>query len=608
MNIAQERSTQNLVNLGENTLPKIPIRVETDISERPDQTSFKLLSTSHDSRVAIAQITTDPGSIEQNTQKIIACIHQAREQGCTLVVFPELTIPAYSCMDLAYNKQYLIDNKEALESIRQASQGICVVVGFYDFDLDTRRPGGIPELHNSAAINHDGKMRLIQDKTHYPNTEIFREKRYTVDARPTQVVTIDGRKIGVTVCEDIWAKKENYAVDPVKMLVDQGADLIVNLSASPFHIGKQYVREELIRETALQHHVPVVYANLTGSFDGFEGEVVFDGRSIVASEDGTIIGRGAAFKEELYVVDLEKKSAVATPQLTEIEELYEALVLGVRDYFRRIGPKAGFDKAIIALSGGIDSAVTAAIAVEALGSEKVLGVTLPSKFSSDGTFSDAGITARNLGIDMRTVPIQGQVDGCLTVLRSSDPELAAAKEDVAEENVQARMRMIDAMYYANKLKGIVLNTGNKTELALNNCTIYGDMVGGFSVLADVDKDRVYELAEYRNKRAGWDVIPRSTIDRVPAAELKENQTDAHVMGDEPQRLAPMVREIVEENLSCPEAIERFSGQFPEQLIQKIFVKLDASEWKRRQASPGIRVTKHAFGIGRQMPIGHGYYK
>lgn len=596
-------------SLTTSTLPSVPLRIEEELSEAAKAVSKGLLQTTQKTRVGIAQITTDPGNIQGNTEKIVRCIHSAREQGCDVVVFNELAIPGYCSMDLLYNKSYLKENLEAIQTIRKASEGITVVVGFVDTDPEQLRSGARPTLYNSAAVIHDGVLVGVQDKTLLPTYDIFFEERYFAPPREAKVLKAGDIRLATTICEDIWANTEHYQLDPVATLSAQGADLLVNLSASPFHLGKHPTREALVKDTAIRSKLPVVYSNLVGGFDGYEGEVIFDGRSIVTSAEGKLLGQGAPFREELYVVDIQRDAELEVPQMEQTEELYEALTLGIKDYFRRlkVSTNGAIDKAIIGLSGGIDSAVVAALAVDALGAESVMGITLPSKYSSSETRSDAEVLAEHLGIDFRTIPIQGQVDGCMQAFKE-DPELAAMPENVAEENVQARLRMIDLMFYANKYPGLVLNTGNKTELALNNCTIYGDMVGGFSVLGDVDKDRVYDLAEHINQKHGSELIPTTTITRPPSAELKPDQTDDLVMGDSPQRLAPMVREIIEQGLSATEAKERFADQFPESLIEQTFRKLDASEWKRRQSSPGIRVTPRAFGNGRRMPMGHHYYK
>lgn len=580
-------------------------RVEVDLPESAKVVSRSLLTTHSEYRVAIAQITTDPGNVGANVEKIIDYIGQARSKGAQLVVFPELAIPGYCAMDLLWNRDYLASNLAGLQKIREASAGITVIVGFVDVDPLKTRSGGRPMIYNSAAVIHDGVLLGVQDKTLLPNYDIFFEDRYFAPPRSHQVIQAGPMRIGTEICEDLWT--EGYSTDPTDQLIQSGAELIVNLSASPFHVGKLPVRHELISRTASQHSVPLIYTNLVGSFDGYEGEVVFDGRSIVMGPNGKLQALAEGFREDLMLVDLYAKQAIELPEVEQMAELHDALVLGIRDYFRRIGAidKANFKCAYIGLSGGIDSAVVAALAVEALGKDKVIGLTMPSQYNSAETRSDAVLLADNLGMRIKTVPIQAQVEACLDTFKQ-DSEMAALPEGVSEENVQARLRMLDPMYYANTSPGLVLNTGNKTELALDNCTIYGDMVGGFSVLGDVDKDRVFDLARYINQRAGREVIPVSTIERVPSAELKPGQIDAMVMGADPATIAPLVREVIEEKLTFREACDRFGDQFGEELILRTFKKIDRSEWKRRQAAPAIRVTPHAFGNGRRMPMSHGF--
>ncbi len=582
------------------------VEIEVPLQSAAAEVSRKLTQTEKSLRVAVAQIKTDPGKIEANVEKIVKSIEQAKDRGAQLVVFPEAAIPAYCSMDLQYNRAYIDDNIKALEKVKKASQGITTVVGFVDTDLTGKRSGSRPVLYNSAAIIRDGEILGIQDKSLLPTYDIFFEDRYYSPARTGAPIDVAGVKVGTTICEDIWAGAEHYADDPASVLVSQGAELIVNLSASPFHLGKQATRQKIVQQASKQAGVPCIYANLVGGFDGYEGEVIFDGRSLITNASGDVVAMGKAFDEDLVVVDVYKeKELPLIPELSETEELYHALVLGIKDYMRRLA--AGGKKAIIGLSGGIDSALVAALAVDALGPDRVLGVTMPSKFNSDDTKGAAYELAENLGIEIRTVPIQNQVDEAIAALHT-DEKLRDLSAGVSNENVQARMRMLNLMYYSNKVHGIVLNTGNKTELALNNCTIYGDMVGGFSVLGDVDKDRVYELAKFINTYHGREVIPEFSIITPASAELAANQTDADVMGDDPQTLAPMVRDIIEQDLNVGETKALYGGTFSDDQIMRVFTRLDASEWKRRQASPGIRVTKHAFGNGRKMPMGHGYYK
>lgn len=591
---------------GELAMPKVARPDGVELPVAAQDVSQGLLATHRQYRVAVAQITTDPGDITRNAEKIIAYIQEARSKGADLVVFPELAVTGYCSMDLLWDRDYLAQNLAALQRIREATSGITVVVGFVDVDPSGTMSGGRPRIFNSAAILRDRELLAVQDKTLLPNYDIFFENRYFAPPRGSHVVQAGPLKIGAEICEDLWT--EGYSEDPADTLVRNGAELVVNLSASPFHIGKSPVRHALVSSTAQEKKVPFIYANLVGAFDGFEGEVVFDGRSMIVGANGKLVSVAAGFKEQLLISDVYAEQEMRLPDVEEVAELHDALVLGIKDYFRRVGSleKANFKAAYIGLSGGIDSAVVAALAVEALGPDRVVGLTMPSRYNSTETKSDARVLAHNLGIRFKSVSIEEQYQACIDAF-SRDAELASLPEGVADQNVQARLRMLDLMYYANKTNGLVLNTGNKTELALDNCTIYGDMVGGFSVLGDVDKDRVYALARYINQRAGREVIPVTTIDRVPSAELKPNQKDEEVMGADPQRIAPLVRAIIEEGLSLSEANRRFAGEFGEFLIRRTFQRIDRSEWKRRQAAPGIRVTPHSFGIGRRMPISHGFF-
>lgn len=589
------------------TLPAPPPRVTVGPSEAVEAVTQSLLLSRESFKVALAQISTYPGQIEINTKKIIEQIGKAREAGADLVVFPELAIPSYASMDLFYNPQYVARNLEALQKIKEASVGMRVVVGFVEPVAGQVRPGGRPLLYNSAAVIYDGEIVGVQRKSLLPTYGIFDEDRWFAAATERKVIDAGGIKLGVEICEDLW--KDGYGVDPTAELSAQGADLIVNLSASPFHCGKLAVRAGLVQDTSLRHGKTILYTNLVGAFDGYQGEVIFDGRSMVMLPNGKLAGMGKSFAEDLLLVDIARPQELEIPQVELVEELHDSLVMGIRDYFGRLARVKGWavPKAIIGLSGGIDSALVAALCVEALGPEKVVGVTMPSEYSSAETKGDAFLVAERLGIQCKETPIKKSYKAILEGLRE-DEEFAALPENVTEENIQARVRMLILMAYANKLGGIMVCTGNKTELNLNNCTIDGDMAGGIGILTDVDKDRVYELSRFINTRAGREVIPVSTIERVPTAELKPGQTDAHVMGAHPTLMAPMCREIFEQGLTLTEALKRFEGRFPEGVIRGAFVKMDDVEWKIRQGPEGFRVTPLAYGRGRQVPKNHGFYE
>ncbi len=557
-------------------------------------------------KIAIAQIATYPGQLQSNQKKIIDSIEEAKARGAELVVFPEGCIPGYSSMDLLYNPSYIEDNLAVLQKVASSCNEISAIVGYVDQDRSLQRAGKRPALYNSAAFISDKKILGKQDKTLLPNYNIFFEDRYFEPARTYQVFKAAKKKIGIQICEDLWV--EGYGIDPAEKLAEKNAELICNISASPFHIGRQLERLDQLQRASQKHSLPQVYVNLVGCYDGFEGEVVFDGRSCVLDAAGKLLHQSPAFEEDIAVIDIDTAPAAKIEQLSEDEELLHALTLGIREYFWRMKTAigSGLERVIVGLSGGVDSALVAALAVRALGPERVLGLSLPSRFNSAETRSDAEKLASLLDISLETLSIEESYEGILGSLESCK-SFGDPSQGTTSENIQARLRMIYLMAFANQKRAIVLNTGNKTEMALNNCTIYGDMVGGFSVLGDVDKDRVYSLARHMNQIAGKRVIPETILERIPTAELRENQNDAMVMGADPQVIAPLVRAIVEERLSVNMALDRFQNSFPESLIRSTFQKLDASEWKRRQAAPCIRVTPLAFGNGRKMPISHGYW-
>jgi NAD+ synthase (glutamine-hydrolysing) len=540
-------------------------------------------------KITLAQITSDPGEIAKNTEKIIACIDKFRDK-VDLIVFPELAIPGYAVMDLVYDKDFIDANLAALEKIKNHAKNIAVVVGFIDRDQSILRAGNRPTLYNCAAFIYNSKIISKHDKTHLPDYDIFFEKRYFVQARKRELVNFQNTKIGIQICEDLWDK--DYALKVTRDLALQGAELIINISASPFHVNKLEERLNLLKETSQSNQVSLAYVNLIGSFDGLDGEIVFDGRSMFVDKNANILYLASGFKEDCLIVDTQSKTSIPVPISSDEQEILNALTLGIQEYFRRLK----FKRAYIGISGGIDSALVATIACLALGKENVTGVTMPSHITSNETRNDAYKLCQNLGMQLIERPIT--------------PEFKAWEEEfkrcnnkeplsLTKQNKQARIRGAILMEYTNEDRAsIVLSTGNKTELALGYCTLYGDMCGGLAVISDLSKERVYALARYINQISSKELIPQSIIERVPTAELETGQTDrANLPADYPI-LSPLVDTLIEDNFSNKE-IEKL---YQEEVILKTQRLIANNEFKRRQAAPGIRVTKKAFGIGRRVPM------
>jgi NAD+ synthase (glutamine-hydrolysing) len=579
-------------------------------------------------RLALAQINTRVGALDANT----ACITQAAEKaytaGAQIVCFPELAIPGYPPEDLLLKPGFLEDNLIALTRLTEASaqwDGMTLIVGFADRDHD---------LYNAAAILRDGKRCGVYHKQFLPNYGVFDEDRYfrPGDAAPNFV--IDGVTVGISICEDIW-----YPGGPPTLQAYAGAEALLNISASPFFLGKQADRERMLATRAADTGAIVAYLNLVGGQD----ELIFDGSSVVFDGSGNLLARARAFEEDLLVVDLEIDEVFRTrlhdprrrkfhpappvmddaaivvsgqprarksqqdradcpariePPVAGEAEAYAALTLGVRDYVR----KNGFTSAVIALSGGIDSALTAAIAVDALGAEAVTGVSMPSRYSSEGSKDDAKTLAEHLGIRYLTLPIEDTFAAMLATLRdpfADDPPAAVA---LAQENVQARIRGNLLMALSNASGAIVLTTGNKSEMAVGYATLYGDMAGGYAVLKDVFKTLVFALARWRNEQAGYDLIPQNTLDKPPSAELRADQKDTDSLPPY-EILDPILQAYVEEDRGVAE-IARLG--YDAATVQRIITLVDRSEYKRRQAPPGVKITERAFGRDRRLPITNGY--
>ena len=584
-------------------------------------------------RLALAQINNTVGDITGNTAKILDYLERAREAGADLVAFPELATTGYPPEDLLFKKSFLTDNVAAMEKIAAASHGIAAVVGYVNIlSLERQSEEVGPQVTNAAALCYDGKLVDTYHKIFLPNYGVFDEQRYFQKGSECPVYRMCGVSVGVNICEDIW-----YPVGPTTVQCQTGAELIVNINASPFHAGKRAFREEMIAQRASEHGLTVAYVNTVGGQD----ELVFDGASIICDADGRLLARGPAFEESLLITDLEfpeeiverkprpvgartaaldavgepktltvsdsvagnKAQLAAQPLASAIEgaeEIYNALVLGTGDYLR----KSGFTKALIGLSGGVDSALTAVVAVDALGKDNVVGITMPSRYSSEGSISDSKELAENLDLDLWEVPIEPAHRAFTDMLEGRFKGTVA---NVAEENVQARVRGNVLMTVSNKFGWIVLTTGNKSEMAMGYATLYGDMAGGFAVLKDVPKTAVYQLCRWRNGKGSAfgtanDVIPAAILDKPPSAELREDQLDADSLPAY-EVLDPVVAAYVEDDLSYQEMVAQ---GFDPQVVRQVIAAVDRNEYKRRQAPPGVKITHRAFGKDRRLPIVNRY--
>ncbi len=534
-------------------------------------------------RAALAQINTTVGDLRGNTAKIIEYIDRARAEGADLVSFPELTITGYPPEDLLYKNNLIRDNRERLDEVIEHSAGIAVVVGFVDRN---------EELFNAAAVIQDRKLLGVYHKVHLPNYGVFDEQRYFQSGSECPVFDINGTCVGVNVCEDIW-----YESGPTNVQSKAGARVIMNINGSPYHRGKGRFREQMLADRARDNGVYVFYTNLVGGQD----ELVFDGGSCVFSPSGDVLARGKQFEEDLLIVDIDPDATqpavdpAPEPALADLEEVYEALTIGTRDYVY----KNGFEKVVIGLSGGIDSTLTATIAADALGPENVVVVTMPSRYSSEGSIADSDMLAKNLGVKLWNISIEDMFQSSLDSL---DPLFAGTGSGVAEENLQARMRGNLLMAISNKFGWLVLTTGNKSEMAMGYGTLYGDMAGGFAVIKDVPKVLVYELAETRNARGPSPVIPQSVIDKEPSAELRPDQKDTDSLPPY-SVLDPVLEAYVEQDKSPADII---GMGFDEEMVKRVIKAVDRNEYKRRQAAPGVKITPRNFGRDRRMPIVNWY--
>ncbi len=541
-------------------------------------------------KIALAQINPVIADIEGNRQRIIDCIENARCSGAELVVFPEMSTIGYPPMDLLENRKLIDDNLRSIETIARHTTDIAVIAGYVDYDTARK-----PMLYNTAAFMKGGTIASSHRKTLLPTYDVFDELRYFSPALGQEPVTFKGQKIGITICEDIWNESDynnkffmenrRYLTDPLKSLLKDGLDLVINISASPYCMGKNTVKWDMITSIAKKYVIPVLYVNQVGGNDS----LIFDGNSFYVNGKGDIIAMAKAFEEDLLVVDTQSDGPAVIPKEDTLEDIRRALVLGIRDYMR----KCGFRDVVVGLSGGIDSALTAALAVEALGPGHVTGITMPSVYSSRGSVDDSILLAENLGIRISTIPIVDLFDQYNKTLSGIFNGLP---EDVTEENIQARIRGNLLMSVSNKFGCLLLTTGNKSELATGYCTLYGDMSGGLAVISDVPKTLVFKLAKHLNRDR--EIIPQATIEKPPSAELRENQTDQDSLP--PYDILDQILECYVEKKMSLEEIVRLG--FPAAVVADVLKKVNTNEYKRIQAAPGLKVTSKAFGIGRRVPI------
>lgn len=539
-------------------------------------------------KIALGQINPTIGDFAGNAAKIISFAHQARSQGAGLILFPELSVCGYPPRDLVERSSFVVHNREAAEHIAAETHGIAVICGLVTpAQADTGK-----SVMNSAVLLRDGEIVFTQSKMLLPTYDVFDESRNFAPARNQALLPFCGKHMALTICEDAWNDKHFwprrlYTIDPVESLIQAGGNFVLNISASPFWAGKRELRRDILATIARDDRVPVAFVNQVGGNDS----LVFDGSSMVFDREGKIIAQGKSFEEDLIFFDSDSLAGDMHEQIDGEEgSVYAALVLGTRDYVR----KCGFKHVIIGLSGGIDSALTAAIAVEALGRDNVTGVGMPGPYSSEGSISDARQLAANLGVRFELLSISPIFDQYKNVLADA---FAGCPEDVTEENIQSRIRGGLLMALSNKFGALVLSTGNKSELGVGYCTLYGDMAGGLSVIADVPKTMVYRLSRYVNSRRA--VIPASTIEKPPSAELRAGQRDSDTLPD--YEVLDAILEDYVEQAHSPEEIAREHG-FDIGLVKSVVRMVERSEYKRQQAAPGIKISLKAFGYGRRFPI------
>jgi len=545
-------------------------------------------------KIALAQINPTIGDFAGNSRRIELAARQASEQGAELTVFSEMCLMGYPARDLLEKPAFLAAQQRALDNLCRTLKGMPVLIGF----VSQRGEAEGKSLYNSCALIDNGELISVGNKCLLPTYDVFDEDRYFEKSRLPTLSLFKGIRFGLTICEDCWNDKDfwrsqrKYGFDPVEDLVGRGADVLLNISASPYNIGKQPIKESMLAALARKHRRPLIYVNQVGGND----DLVFDGRSLAFDASGKLVARGPVFEEGITLVDVsgkgEDKGGTFSPELPEEEEIYRALVMGTRDYAR----KCGFKSAVLGLSGGIDSALVAVIAAEAFGPQNVTGVALPSRYNAPESLTYARDLAERLGIQFHVVAIEDVAQAYKHALAEV---FAGRQEDVIEENVQARIRGGILMAMSNKFGHLLLTTGNKSEVATGYCTLYGDMCGGLAVISDVYKTMVYRIARHLNAHyLAHPPIPESTITKAPTAELRFNQKDQDTLPPY-EILDGILKASIEEHRLASEIVAL--GYEPE-LVKKILRMVDINEYKRRQAAPGIKITSKAFGTGRRMPI------
>ncbi|MEC7637790.1 MAG: NAD+ synthase [Verrucomicrobiota bacterium] len=539
-------------------------------------------------KIGIAQMNSIVGDLSFNADEIISRYQDLVSSGADLVITPELSVTGYPPRDLIFRSKFIDDNLKVIEKIAEKVGNVPIVVGCIDYN--TQNTGN--PFENAAVVIKNHAIVGKVTKCLLPSYDVFDETRYFEPSKEVQVQVLSGMKIGITICEDIWSEdflpSKLYVKDPAGELAKKGIDCLVNLSASPYHMGKPKDRHAMLSFLARRIHAPVVYCNSVGGND----ELIFDGNSLAFSADGELISQGASFESQSILVDTES-TKISVREDNQLEEIYNALVLGLRDYVT----KCGFRSALIGLSGGIDSALTAVIAERALGADNVYGVTMPSEFSSSGSVNDSLSLAENLGIGFEEVPIKNSF---ATLKAELSEVFQNYEEDITEENMQARIRGLFLMSISNKKGHLLLTTGNKSELAVGYCTIYGDMCGGLAVISDLPKTLVYKLAKWINRKK--EIIPWETIEKAPSAELKPNQKDQDTLPDY-EILDQILELYVDQSISVSSIIAK---GYDKDLVKWIASRVEMNEWKRWQSAPGLRVTSKAFGVGRRIPIAHRY--